>query len=291
MASRRVHAGAAPRSGRPAVLVLVLRFLGAARRRGAPGRLSRSVSPARGHVGHTRAAPGAGRPTRARGLRDAVPCRRLAAPSPARRRLSASALTERPCAELPSSRRLHRAAHREVDRVYAGPCVTPALDTCVARTRRAAMAVAGQDRSPCRHYVVSPPRDLYGHRHPKDGPQRFACHACHHTFPAQRYAPHLEKCLGLGRASGARPTKRAAAVAAVTGIISIGQAHGHGASSAATHGSGAGSAGHGSAGAAYSPSLGAAHLSPYVDSFDSDSDTPQEKKRRRKKMKPARPTP
>ncbi|RKP00557.1 hypothetical protein CXG81DRAFT_26740 [Caulochytrium protostelioides] len=144
---------------------------------------------------------------------------------------------------------------------------------------------------PCRHYVVSPPRDLYGHRHPKDGPQRFACHACHHTFPAQRYAPHLEKCLGLGRASGARPTKRAAAVAAVTGIISIGQAHGHGASSAATHGSGAGSAGHGSAGAAYSPSLGAAHLSPYVDSFDSDSDTPQEKKRRRKKMKPARPTP
>jgi hypothetical protein len=27
----------------------------------------------------------------------------------------------------------------------------------------------------------------------------YECHSCHRRFPSQRYAQHLEKCLGMGR--------------------------------------------------------------------------------------------
>lgn len=55
--------------------------------------------------------------------------------------------------------------------------------------------------SHCRSYIHKQGLDIFGNS-PLDAPvEKFDCPQCLNQFPASRYAPHLEKCLGMGRVS------------------------------------------------------------------------------------------
>ncbi len=65
--------------------------------------------------------------------------------------------------------------------------------------------------TPCRNFPIpfhenpknnNSGEDIYGNNS-KDSTERFECPSCKMSYPNGRYAPHLEKCLGLGRTSRA----------------------------------------------------------------------------------------
>ncbi|KAK3843481.1 MAG: hypothetical protein J3R72DRAFT_111070 [Linnemannia gamsii] len=62
-------------------------------------------------------------------------------------------------------------------------------------------------KTKCRNYVVRAGQDIFG-QNPQPNSQSFECVHCQRSFPAQRYAPHLEKCLGLAGRSSSRAASR-----------------------------------------------------------------------------------
>ncbi|CAO3565726.1 unnamed protein product [Mortierella alpina] len=60
----------------------------------------------------------------------------------------------------------------------------------------------------CRSYVVRPGVDIFGQNPQPNNSQMYDCVQCHRSFPAQRYAPHLEKCLGLSGRTSSRTASR-----------------------------------------------------------------------------------
>ena len=53
----------------------------------------------------------------------------------------------------------------------------------------------------CFSSIVSKPGiDIFGNN-PTQTTEKLKCLNCNQSYPANRYAPHLEKCLGLGRRS------------------------------------------------------------------------------------------
>ncbi|KAG0028346.1 Ataxin-7-like protein 3 [Podila clonocystis] len=64
-------------------------------------------------------------------------------------------------------------------------------------------------KTKCRNYVVRAGLDIFGQNPQSNSTQVYDCVHCQRSFPAQRYAPHLEKCLGLaGRASSRVASRR-----------------------------------------------------------------------------------
>lgn len=53
----------------------------------------------------------------------------------------------------------------------------------------------------CAEMVDQPGVDIYGQRIEKSASESFPCNNCHQVVVASRYAPHLEKCMGMGRNS------------------------------------------------------------------------------------------
>ncbi|GJJ68292.1 SAGA-associated factor 11 [Entomortierella parvispora] len=61
----------------------------------------------------------------------------------------------------------------------------------------------------CRNYIVRAGLDIFGQNPQTTNSQTYDCVHCQRSFPAQRYAPHLEKCLGLsGRTSSRNASRR-----------------------------------------------------------------------------------
>ncbi|KAG0166669.1 hypothetical protein DFQ28_009911 [Apophysomyces sp. BC1034] len=61
----------------------------------------------------------------------------------------------------------------------------------------------------CRSYVAQPGFDIFGSSYNVGNLPSYDCVNCHKTIAASRYAPHLEKCLGLaGRQSSRVATRR-----------------------------------------------------------------------------------
>ncbi|KAG0239087.1 hypothetical protein BGW41_007930 [Actinomortierella wolfii] len=61
----------------------------------------------------------------------------------------------------------------------------------------------------CRNYVHQAGLDIFGQNPQTSNSQTYECVSCQRSYPAQRYAPHLEKCLGLaGRASSRVANRR-----------------------------------------------------------------------------------
>ncbi|KAK3840640.1 MAG: hypothetical protein JOS17DRAFT_31254 [Linnemannia elongata] len=56
--------------------------------------------------------------------------------------------------------------------------------------------------------VVRAGQDIFGQNPQPSNSQTFDCVHCQRSFPAQRYAPHLEKCLGLAGRSSSRAASR-----------------------------------------------------------------------------------
>ncbi|KAF9146003.1 Ataxin-7-like protein 3 [Linnemannia schmuckeri] len=63
-------------------------------------------------------------------------------------------------------------------------------------------------KTKCRNYVVRSGQDIFGQNPQPSNSQTFDCVHCQRSFPAQRYAPHLEKCLGLAGRSSSRAASR-----------------------------------------------------------------------------------
>ena len=57
----------------------------------------------------------------------------------------------------------------------------------------------------CRSYNLAPGKDIYGRDLSVPLADKCECLQCGNSFACARYAPHLEKCLGMGR--NARPRK------------------------------------------------------------------------------------
>ncbi|KAH6561708.1 hypothetical protein BASA62_009647 [Batrachochytrium salamandrivorans] len=53
----------------------------------------------------------------------------------------------------------------------------------------------------CRKYISASGLDIFGTNPSQTNGERYECSNCQHWFPSVRFAPHLEKCLGLGRTS------------------------------------------------------------------------------------------
>jgi hypothetical protein len=76
-------------------------------------------------------------------------------------------------------------------------------------TLTAKSAIPGSDRLykyyRCQSFIEKTAVDIYGR--PRDSNNaKYDCPSCEISYPASRYAPHLEKCLGLGRRIGRRLT-------------------------------------------------------------------------------------
>ncbi|KAI8352271.1 hypothetical protein B0O80DRAFT_85110 [Mortierella sp. GBAus27b] len=63
-------------------------------------------------------------------------------------------------------------------------------------------------KTKCRNYVVQPGQDIFGQNPQSNNVQTYDCVHCQRSFPPQRYAPHLEKCLGLAGRSSSRAASR-----------------------------------------------------------------------------------
>ncbi|KAF9918807.1 Ataxin-7-like protein 3, partial [Linnemannia zychae] len=63
-------------------------------------------------------------------------------------------------------------------------------------------------KTKCRNYVVRAGQDVFGQNPQPSNSQTYDCVHCQRSFPAQRYAPHLEKCLGLAGRSSSRAASR-----------------------------------------------------------------------------------
>ncbi|KAG9065329.1 hypothetical protein KI688_002654 [Linnemannia hyalina] len=59
-----------------------------------------------------------------------------------------------------------------------------------------------------RTVLVRAGQDIFGQNPQPSNSQTFDCVHCQRSFPAQRYAPHLEKCLGLAGRSSSRAASR-----------------------------------------------------------------------------------
>ncbi|KAI9591772.1 hypothetical protein BDF19DRAFT_425978 [Syncephalis fuscata] len=96
--------------------------------------------------------------------------------------------------------------------------VTELLDECVLdavvaahREARLAAAKCGICRTRCRAFSSAPGLDIFGQKPMPDTQEIVECTNCKRQFVASRYAPHLEKCLGIagrnvGRAGSRRGT-------------------------------------------------------------------------------------
>ncbi|KAF9278840.1 hypothetical protein BGZ68_008328, partial [Mortierella alpina] len=63
-------------------------------------------------------------------------------------------------------------------------------------------------KTKCRSYVVRPGVDIFGQNPQPNNTHQYECVHCQRSFPAQRYAPHLEKCLGLSGRTSSRTANR-----------------------------------------------------------------------------------
>ncbi|KAI9320716.1 hypothetical protein BX666DRAFT_1225752 [Dichotomocladium elegans] len=60
----------------------------------------------------------------------------------------------------------------------------------------------------CRAYVSRPGCDIYGNSYQANNLPAYECVNCHKMIAAGRYAPHLEKCLGLAGRQSSRVASR-----------------------------------------------------------------------------------
>ncbi|KAK3810951.1 MAG: hypothetical protein J3Q66DRAFT_57466 [Benniella sp.] len=63
-------------------------------------------------------------------------------------------------------------------------------------------------KTKCRNYVVRAGQDIFGQNPQSNSTPSYDCVHCGRSFPPQRYAPHLEKCLGLAGRSSSRTASR-----------------------------------------------------------------------------------
>ncbi|KAI8053883.1 hypothetical protein BDF22DRAFT_681825 [Syncephalis plumigaleata] len=93
--------------------------------------------------------------------------------------------------------------------------VTELLDECVLdavvvahREARLAAAKCGICRTRCRAFSSTPGLDIFGQKPMPDTQEIVECPNCKRQFVASRYAPHLEKCLGIAGRNAARAGSR-----------------------------------------------------------------------------------
>nr|CAG8476386.1 7596_t:CDS:10 [Entrophospora candida] len=73
------------------------------------------------------------------------------------------------------------------------------------REAKLAASVCQLCNTECRSFVSQPGLDIFGNNpQPNNSPPTFECVSCRRTFPSKRYAPHLEKCMGLAGRSSSR---------------------------------------------------------------------------------------
>ncbi|RIB25217.1 hypothetical protein C2G38_2031248 [Gigaspora rosea] len=56
----------------------------------------------------------------------------------------------------------------------------------------------------CRSFVVQPGLDIFGNHPQQNNSPTFECVNCQRPYPSKRYAPHLEKCMGLAGRNSSR---------------------------------------------------------------------------------------
>ncbi|RIA84933.1 hypothetical protein C1645_783008 [Glomus cerebriforme] len=85
------------------------------------------------------------------------------------------------------------------------------LDECILdvafeahREAKLAASVCQLCNSECRSFVTQPGLDIFGNRPQQNDSPKFECVNCKRPYPSKRYAPHLEKCLGLAGRSSSR---------------------------------------------------------------------------------------
>ncbi|EXX68235.1 hypothetical protein RirG_106780 [Rhizophagus irregularis DAOM 197198w] len=85
------------------------------------------------------------------------------------------------------------------------------LDECILdvafeahRETKLAASVCQLCNSECRSFVTQPGLDIFGNRPQQNDSPKFECVNCKRPYPSKRYAPHLEKCLGLAGRSSSR---------------------------------------------------------------------------------------
>ncbi|GBC04701.1 hypothetical protein RclHR1_05810013 [Rhizophagus clarus] len=85
------------------------------------------------------------------------------------------------------------------------------LDECILdvafeahREAKLSATVCQLCNSECRSFVTQPGLDIFGNRPQQNDSPKFECVNCKRPYPSKRYAPHLEKCLGLAGRSSSR---------------------------------------------------------------------------------------
>lgn len=62
--------------------------------------------------------------------------------------------------------------------------------------------------SRCKHYIKRPGLDVWGKNYTVNNLPSYDCVNCQKTIASTRYAPHLEKCLGLSGRQSSRVASR-----------------------------------------------------------------------------------
>ncbi|KAJ3309660.1 SAGA-associated factor [Boothiomyces sp. JEL0838] len=74
----------------------------------------------------------------------------------------------------------------------------------VKKKRKAELSVCKICSKKCKLFKDSPNEDVYGQDPNAVPTEKYDCPQCGNAYPAARYAPHLEKCLGLGGTRNSR---------------------------------------------------------------------------------------
>ncbi|RKP27768.1 hypothetical protein SYNPS1DRAFT_26588 [Syncephalis pseudoplumigaleata] len=126
--------------------------------------------------------------------------------------------------------------------------VTELLDECVLdavvvahREARLAAAKCGICRTRCRAFASTPGLDIFGQKPLPDTQEIVECSQCKRQFVASRYAPHLEKCLGIAGRNAARAgSRRGTPILDRSGSTPHSTHNGHGGYASSSHASHAG---------------------------------------------------
>ncbi|CAM0142537.1 unnamed protein product [Umbelopsis sp. WA50703] len=78
----------------------------------------------------------------------------------------------------------------------------------VHRDLRTRTSVCQICQSKCQGYVNETGCDIFGNSYTSNNLPSYECVNCHKMYPASRYAPHLEKCLGLAGRQSTRVANR-----------------------------------------------------------------------------------
>ncbi|KAI9004905.1 hypothetical protein CLU79DRAFT_782130 [Phycomyces nitens] len=86
-------------------------------------------------------------------------------------------------------------------------CIYDVLSKVHRDTKRA-LETCQLCQTKCRSYVVRPNTDIFGNHYNVNNLPSYKCMNCDNTIASTRYAPHLEKCLGLAGRQSSRVASR-----------------------------------------------------------------------------------